>query len=355
MYTRTRAWRWYREHVLIPYRVRKAEKGVAALVAWAESLLGGECTVKKIKTNDSLKPRKLRRISNGRQSAIIHWTGHPSIAKAFFHIGRHLHARGLPVPQFLHADTRRHFFMLEDLGASLNTLKPQVITKEVVTAAAGELARFHNEAEKDFNFSWCDQPPLTPDEVHNCCIFHFPFWARKGPLRLGASRIRAVEKDFRAFCAAIAIEKSFHRLCHSDFHLGNLFHKNGKISIIDWDFATSGPVAFDLAKFLVFPSAERDIRRYRPDVVKAYLSVSTMPDEARPLFEEQLALFEACCLVRFLRVYIHADVDSIPQRGVVSRNIRDVFSDALFVRYPALTDMMLEVADRMTPRNNSGA
>lgn len=334
-------WSWPQKRFLFPYQQKKTEKALSALTLWAEDLLGGTCVVEKLKRGHG-KARKVMRISNGEQSAVIHWAEHRRIGRAFFHIGQHLYDKGLSVPRIKHYDLGRGFFMVEDLGKT--SLQHRNVTKGLLAAASSALAVFHNEAWKGFDSSWCAGPPYTRKTILSHCLRHFRHWAQHGSLRPAPPLVRAVEKEFHSFLEAIEIEKSHYCLGHPDYHIGNIFWARKRIYIIDWDFVCTSPAAFDLAKLFVFPTKRRDTRQFRKEGLNAYLKASSMPEEARELFQEQVLLFEACWLVRLLRNYASGTPHN-PHKHHIARNIRQVFSSSPFTPYPALVQMMLSVAE----------
>ncbi len=184
-------------------------------------------------------------------------------AGSAFLIGRHLHGRGIPVPEIYAFDPDSGLIICEDFGNELlyDLVRPQAAgrRKEALQRfypqAVALLARMQVRGAAGFDPSWCWQ-------------------SRRYDRRLMIQR----ESDYflDAFCrhylGMVAIDPRVRRDClrlagkaaaapadfflHRDFQCRNLMVRQGRIGIIDFQGGRLGPLAYDLASLLIDPYAD---------------------------------------------------------------------------------------------------
>ncbi|MDA8165171.1 MAG: phosphotransferase [Desulfobacteraceae bacterium] len=194
-------------------------------------------------------------------------------ARSAFLIGRHLHARGVPVPAILGYSEDEGLILFEDLGT--------VLLHEVIKRLAGRpgeilgwyrkavdaLIRLQLDGGHGFDPDFCwdggryDVPLMLEREsgyfLHAFC--RDLLGLGEGPPGLAA--------EFQAIAARAAAEPA-NTLLHRDFQCRNLMVRGGEVVIIDFQGARLGPLGYDLASLLLdpyaglFPELQEEILRY---------------------------------------------------------------------------------------------
>jgi aminoglycoside/choline kinase family phosphotransferase len=172
----------------------------------------------------------------------------------FLNIWRHLHARGLPVPQLHHYDQPGGWLLLEDLGdlqlSQAVQGRPADNVRALYRQAIDELVRLQTLAS------------LPPDPA--CLAFgrsfdeallmwefdHFVEYgveARQG-VTLAPAQRRAIDAAFRPIAAELAAQPRC--FTHRDYHSRNLMLHRGRLWLLDFQDALLGPRQYDLASLL---------------------------------------------------------------------------------------------------------
>ncbi len=176
---------------------------------------------------------------------------------SYFLIGRHLKARGVPVPEIYVYCRQEHWMLLEDVG--------DLSLAEAVIAAAGEaevlnwyrqaleiLLRQQLEGKQGFTPAWCfDTPAVTrPFLLERECLYFVRAFL-KGYLGLEVDEAD-LQPDFERLLAGACPERSPFFL-HRDFQSKNLFLQAGQIRVLDFQGGRLGPLGYDLAALLIDP------------------------------------------------------------------------------------------------------
>ncbi len=176
---------------------------------------------------------------------------------SYYLLGRHLKAQGVPVPE-IYTYCREEFWMLlEDLGdVNLESaIKRQSQESQVrfwYRQALKVLVAMQFQGLEGFDTSWCFDTPQM----------HRPFlWEREcgyfvraflqGYLKLKVS-IDDLAPDFERLLTG-ALPPSPNFFLHRDYQSRNLFIKNGRLRVIDFQGGRLGPLGYDLASLLIDP------------------------------------------------------------------------------------------------------
>lgn len=181
-------------------------------------------------------------------------------ARAAAAIGRHLHGRGVAVPEIVGFDEESGLMLCEDLGDRL--LHAEAEEARRTNSNAGWLA-FYRQAltqltilqvrgREGFQADWCwdtvhydRQLMLERESGYFLRAFYHDY--------LGRSAVPVgLEEEFHALAAQVAAQPN-EFLLHRDFQSRNLMLRNGRVRIIDFQGARFGPLAYDLASLLLDP------------------------------------------------------------------------------------------------------
>jgi aminoglycoside/choline kinase family phosphotransferase len=176
---------------------------------------------------------------------------------SYFCIGRHLRARGVPVPEIYHYCREEGWMLMEDVG--------DLSLAAAVAGAAGEaevldlyrrvlelLLHQQLEGHRDFDPAWCfDTPAVTrPFLLERECRYFVRAFLQ-GYLGLEVAEAE-LAPDFGLLLAGIPVDEAPGFL-HRDFQSKNLFIKEGDIRVLDFQGARQGPLGYDLAALLIDP------------------------------------------------------------------------------------------------------
>jgi aminoglycoside/choline kinase family phosphotransferase len=181
---------------------------------------------------------------------------------AHFRIGRHLRAKGVPVPEIYAYCREEGWMLMEDVG--------DLSLAEAVAGAqsAGQVLAFYRLALKillhqqlegaaGFDPAWCfDTPAVTRPFLleRECHYFVGAFLQGYLGLRVSAADL---SPDFERLLAGLRLEESPVFL-HRDFQSKNLFVQGEDIRVLDFQGARLGPLGYDLAALLIDPYVNLD-------------------------------------------------------------------------------------------------
>ena len=202
---------------------------------------------------------------------------------SYFRLGRHLRVKGVPVPE-IHAYHREEGWMLlEDLG--------DISLMEALKRQTGEAHRrfwYHQALEvlihqqlsgvEGFDPSWCFDTPVVDRpflQERECGYFVGAFL--QGYLGL-KNNLAEFAPDFESLLAG-ALPGGPHYFLHRDFQSRNLFLKDGRLRVIDFQGGRLGPLGYDLAALLIDPYVnlgeawQREFLEYYLERLKEHLPV----------------------------------------------------------------------------------
>lgn len=188
---------------------------------------------------------------------------------AFINIGRHLHRRGLPVPELYAADPFAGLAILEDLGD--RHLQDAVLALDSTAArirlyqkVIDTLVTLSREGAVGFNPAWPYQTQTYNREVilqNECAYFVEAF------LHLERGYEDVTFNDLREEFELLAdrtLANGVIGFMHRDFQSRNIMLRGEQCVVIDFQGGRLGPVQYDLASLLIDPYV-----RFTPEVQAA--------------------------------------------------------------------------------------
>ena len=176
---------------------------------------------------------------------------------SYYLVGRHLRAQGAPVPE-IYTYCRQEFWMLlEDLGdvsleAAVKRSPPEGLVRHWYRQALEVLAAMQVKGREGFDPAWCFDTPVV----------HRPFlWEREcgyfvraflqGYLKLKVTLEDLAPDLERLLTGALPATPNY--FLHRDFQSRNLFIKDGRLRVIDFQGGRLGPLGYDVAALLIDP------------------------------------------------------------------------------------------------------
>ena len=224
-------------------------------------------------------------------------------ADAFFHIGRHLFNKGLPVPQIYDADPLCGYVFIEDLGnTDLQTVAQQSdnyrTTASLYQSVIDLLVKFSQSGIDQFDTTWCYQTPSYDKSLilqAECRYFVDAFLNNYLGL---TNRYADLKKEFE-FIADNALPHAVQGLMHRDFQSRNIMIKNSNIYFIDFQGTRMGPLQYDLASLLIDPYVDL------PPNIQSRLLTYCLDQLAGKMAVEAAKFrqcYRFCCLTRNLQM-----------------------------------------------------
>ena len=180
----------------------------------------------------------------------------PHEMDAFFHIGRHLESRGLPVPRIHLADRFSGQIWLEDLGdVHLQTriqAAPDKEKEEIYEQIISLAFDMWEKGARGFDPSWTWQTPAYDARLileYECRYFVEAFL---GPVANLPVSFEALEGPFRHLAEKIK-KLGYPGFLHRDLQSRNIMVKNGRFYFIDFAGGRAGPIQYDLAALFIDP------------------------------------------------------------------------------------------------------
>ncbi len=233
--------------------------------AEVRGLQGGRDVLTKIESDGST--RRFWRVGRRDASLCIiaapAGTGEAELAesRAAWHIGRHLRAKGVPVPELYGRDEESGLLLYEDLGdLRLHDLTSRRNGDRSLGQAAERyqetltrLATMQVKAAEGFDTGWCWDSPrydVTLMQERESGYFLRAFWQGL----LGEEIPPGVEEEFREI-AARAAQAPADFFLHRDFQSRNVMIKDERVRFIDFQGGRLGPLGYDVASLLIDPYA----------------------------------------------------------------------------------------------------
>ena len=173
---------------------------------------------------------------------------------AYLNIGRHLHQKGLPVPEIYHFDHELGLFILEDFGDRLLQDEVQETrNREGLYKTAIELLIEMQFTGLDgFDTSWCYQT----ERFDQACMRNFESNYFRDAFLINYLNLKKDWPELEApfdYLARQAAGAGMNAFLHRDFQSRNLMLTPKGLGIIDWQGGRLGPFPYDLASLLIDP------------------------------------------------------------------------------------------------------
>jgi aminoglycoside/choline kinase family phosphotransferase len=184
---------------------------------------------------------------------------------SYFLIGRHLWAKGVPVPEIYEYHRQEGWLLLEDLGdisleTALKGRSPDLL-RYWYGQALKTLVHMQIQGAEGFDPAWCFDTPTVDRQFlmeRECRYFVRAFLNQYLGLEV---TFEALRPDFdRLLLSAIPEATAFYFL-HRDFQSRNLFIKDGRLRMVDFQGGRLGPLGYDLAALLIDPYMALDVRQ----------------------------------------------------------------------------------------------
>jgi hypothetical protein len=226
---------------------------------------------------------------------------------SYYLVGRHLRAQGAPVPE-IYTYCREEFWMLlEDLGdisleAAVKRAPQEGLRRHWYRQALEVLSAMQVKGREGFDPSWCFDTPMV----------HRPFlWEREcgyfvGAFLQGYRKLEITPEDLapdfeRLLTGALPPGPNY--FLHRDFQSRNLFIKDGRLRVIDFQGGRLGPLGYDAAALLIDPYVnlnpdfQAELLEYYLDLLKERLEVD------REAFKEQYYHLALCRNLQILGAF----------------------------------------------------
>jgi len=190
---------------------------------------------------------------------------------AYVMIGKHLHAKNIPVPEIYQYNLDYGWFIMQDLGqTNLQDLvlagnNPLPLYEKVLE----HLFRLQIEGAGNFNVEWCCQTQtydLIVMRQFESNYFRDAFLCRYLGLK---KEWPELEGSFNHL-AETASHADNQFFLHRDFQSRNIMISKGEIGIIDWQGGRLGPLGYDLASLVIDPYTKLSAQQ-RTDIFQSYL------------------------------------------------------------------------------------
>ncbi len=255
--------------------------------------------------------RRFFRLLGSPTLVLLHHPNPPGLGvnenDSYFHLGRHLRARGVPVPEILEYCRDEGWMLLEDLG-DIN------LEAALKRGGDGQVSFRYRQAldilinqqlagKEGFDPAWCFDTPAV----------HRPFlWEREC-----GYFVRAFLQGYLGFKVSLDdLAPDFERLLtgalppapnyflHRDFQSRNLMIRDGRLRVIDFQGGRLGPLGYDLAALLIDPYVNLS-PDWQEELLDYYLErlAARLPGVNREAFTKQYRHLALCRNLQILGAF----------------------------------------------------
>jgi hypothetical protein len=225
---------------------------------------------------------------------------------SYYHIGWHLRARGIPVPEIHHFCREEGWMLLEDLGdVSLETAArrlPESQVRRWYRQALEILVRQQLDGAQGFDPAWCyDTPEVNRAFLleRECGYFVRAFL--QGYMGLKVT-MEDLAPDFDRLLAG-ALPDGGNYFLHRDYQSRNLMIKDGRLRVIDFQGGRLGPLGYDPAALIIDPYVNLK-PAWQEELLDYYLDLLAMRMELdRGGFRRQYAYLALCRNLQILGAF----------------------------------------------------
>ncbi len=197
-------------------------------------------------------------------------------AHSAYLIGRHLHSKGIPVPEILAFDDETGIIFFEDLGEEL--LHDRIIIADKYTLrsmykqAVTILVNMQFKGFQGFKPEWCWDSPVYDRKLmlHKESDYFIKAFCKN---YLGLKTLHSGLIDEFELIAARAEKEPRIFFLHRDFQSRNLMVLKGEIRVIDFQGGRLGPLAYDLASLLIDPYTDLS-NEFQEELFHHYLAIA---------------------------------------------------------------------------------
>jgi len=217
-----------------------------------------------------------------------------SEAEAFVKIGRHLYAKGIPVPKICLYDTFSGLVFLEDLGdMNLQTLVLNSRNTEDIVSyykdIIDRLIEMSVSGAEGFDVSWTYQTPIYDKNlILEREYRYFTDAFLSGYLGMSDVCFEDFEDEF-LYLADKTMEYALNGFMHRDMQSRNIIIFQNKFYFIDFQGGRIGPIQYDLASLLIDPYTDMpvSVQSYLLDycIEKYTLLTGADPEQFRKGFD----------------------------------------------------------------------
>ncbi len=267
--------------------------------------------------------------------------------KAYVAIGRHLSKKGVAVPRIRGFDETTGLILVEDLGEeSLFELVKRNATsnsqpiRAYYEDAVRTLVTLNLEGREGFDPTWCHDTPYYDGHfaAKREALYFSRFFLKRF---IGMDVDPGLEDELIGFAHAIdSFPTRF--LLHRDFQSRNLFIKDEKVYVIDFQGAMLGPLFYDLAALLYDPYVDLE-DALKKDLFELYVRLLRDRGMDREIMDAELQ-FKTISLFRLLQVLGAYSFLSIERKRpffkkfipVALERLKDLLIDETFLKLPRL-------------------
>lgn len=223
---------------------------------------------------------------------------------SYFLIGRHLRAKGVPVPEIYEYNRQEGWLLLEDLGdislqAALKGRRQEDLWRYWYRQALKILVQMQTEGAVGFDPAWCFDTPVVDRRFlleRECGYFVRAFLHNYLGLDLP---FEALQPDFLRLVESALPDAAACYLLHRDYQSRNLFIKDGRLRVVDFQGARLGPLGYDLAALLIDPYMALETG-WEQEFISSYLEL--LQEQVPVDFQEFLESYYHLALCRNLQV-----------------------------------------------------
>jgi len=169
--------------------------------------------------------------------------------RSFIEIARHLHSKGIAVPQVFDISPDCTMYTQQDLGRV--SLHDNLSDTKMLLAAVRDLAQLQF-AGRDFDFNKCFSTKYFGERIINFDLNYFKYcFVRTAGIPFDENALQDEYDIIRTKLLSIPFDTFFYR----DFQSRNVMICDGKPYFIDFQGGFCGPVYYDLASFVYHSSA----------------------------------------------------------------------------------------------------
>lgn len=193
----------------------------------------------------------------------------------YIEIQKHLSTKGIPVPSLHWYDAERKLMLQEDLGdTSLFVLHKSAQQQELMDhyrQAIDVLVKLQIDGRQGVPVNvYYDRVHIQWEQEYfrNCFLIQYCGFRK--------SDLADIDTDFIAIADQVLATSAGMNdyLMHRDFQSQNIYIKNGKVRLIDFQSARIGPLTYDLAALLrdayvnITPQDEKNLVKYYTDKIQ---------------------------------------------------------------------------------------